>query len=128
MGLNRCDCLLCCWTFCQAQPCIKMIQTKTEAIDYPYPTTNTPSLTIHHTLIVCEAVRRVCPWYDERDAHENDWSDVSNQFSRKQLRNAMILVLRRQKPSTNALDGLDCMLEARWVEGCVVSLLRRTFF
>ena len=59
------------------------------------------------------------------------WSDVSYQFSRKQLRNATILVLRRQKLSTNALDGLylpceDCMLEARWVEGCAVSLSRRT--
>ena len=109
-----------------------MMQTKTEAIDYPYPTTNTPSLTIHHTLIVCEAVRRVCPWDDERDAKENDWSDASDQFSRKQLRNATILVLRRQKPSTNALDGLyllcvDRMLEACWVEGCAVSLSRHTF-
>ena len=40
-------------------------------------------------------------------------------------------LLRRQKPSTNALDGLylpcvDRMLEARWVEGCDESLPRRT--
>ena len=101
-----------------------MMQTNTEAIDCPYPTTNTPSLTIHYALIICEAVHRVCPWDDDRDAKEDDWSD---QFSRNQLRNAMILVLRRQKPSTNALDGLylpcvDHMLEACWVERCAVSL------
>ena len=63
----------------------------------------------------------MCPACDdERDAKEDDCdSDVSksDQFSRKQLRNATILVLRRQKPSTNALDGLylpcvDRMLEA----------------
>ena len=70
-----------------------------------------------------------CPWDDERDAKEDDWSDVPDKFSRKQLRNATILVLRRQKPSTNALGGLylqcvDHMLEARWVEGCAVPLPR----
>ena len=54
----------------------EMMQTNIEAIDCPYRTTNTPSFTIHHTLIVCEAVRRVCPWDDERDAEENDWSDA----------------------------------------------------
>ena len=99
-----------------------MMQTKTEAINCPYPTTNTPSLTIHHTLIVCEAVHCVCPWNDERDAKENNLSDGSDQFSQKQLWNAMILVLWRQKPLTNAQDGLylpcvDRMLEACWVEG-----------
>ena len=65
---------------------------------------------------------------------ENMIDDVfitSNQFSRKQLRNATILILRRQKPSTNALDGLylpcvDHMPEASWVEGCAESLPRRT--
>ena len=112
----------------------KFTKSNTQAIDYPYPTANTPPLTTHHTLIVCEALRYVCPCDDDRDAKEDDCnSDVStsDQFSRKQLRNAMILVLRRQKPSTNALDGLylscvDHMLEARCVEGCAVSLLRRT--
>ena len=54
-----------------------------------------------------------------------------DQFTQKPLRIAMILVLRRQKPLTNALDGLylpyvDCMLEARWVEGSAVSLSRGT--
>ena len=75
-------------------------------------------MTIHHALIVCKAVHRVCPWDDEMDAKENEWSDVSDQS-----RNVTILVLRRQKPLTIALDGLYfpcvyCMLEARWVEGC----------
>ena len=98
----------------------------------PYPTTNTPLLTTHHTLIVCEAVHCVCPCDDDRDAKENDCNDVprSDQSSRKQLRNATILVLRRQKPSTNALDGfylpcVDRMLDARWVEGRAASLPRR---
>ena len=70
---------------------------------------------------------------DDRDAKEGDCENVStsDQFSWKQLRNATIEVLRRQKPLTNALDGLylpcvDRMLEARWVEGCAVSLPRRT--
>ena len=80
--------------------------------------------------VVCEAVRRVCPWDDERNAKENNWSDAPGQFSRKQLRNATILVLRRQKPLTNALDGLylpfvDHMLEACWVQGCAVVSLSR---
>ena len=107
------------------------MQTNTEAFDYPYPTTNTSSLTIHHTLIVCEALRRMCPCDDDRDAKEDDWSDTSDQFIWKELQNATILVLRRQKPLTNVLDGLfmpyvDRMLEACWVEGCAVSLSRRT--
>ena len=95
-------------------------------------TTNTPPLTTHHALIVCEAVRYVCPCDDDRDAKEDDCDDVStsDQFSRIKLRNATIIVLRRQKPLGNALDGLlyfpcvDCMLEARWVEGCAESLPR----
>ena len=74
-----------------------MMQTNTTTTDYPYPTTNTPLLTTHHALIVCEAVHCVCPCDDDRDAKEDDCEDVStsDQFSRKQLRNATILVLRR---------------------------------
>ncbi len=75
----------------------------------------------------------MCPCDDDRDAKEGDCEDVtmSDQFSWKQLRNATILVLRRQKPSTNALDGLylpfvDRMLKARWVEGCDESVPRRS--
>ena len=110
-----------------------MMQTNIQTTDCPYPTTNTPLLTTHHALIVCEAVRRVCPCDDDRDAKDDDWSDVgtSDQFSSKQLRNATIVVLRRQKPLANALDGLHLpwtgrMLEARWIEGCAESLPRRT--
>ena len=42
------------------------------------------------------------------DAKEDDCEGVStsDQFSSKQLRNATKVVLRRQKPLTNALDGL----------------------
>ena len=106
-----------------------MTKSNTQTIDYLYPTTKTPPLTTHHARIVSKAVRCVCPCDDDRDAKEDDCEDVStsDQFSRKQLRNAMIVVLRRQKPSTNALDGLyllcvDRMLEARWVECCYESL------
>ena len=125
------------WTsspFWQHVDAPNMAKSNTQAINYPYPTTNTPPLTIHHTLIVCEAVRHGCPCDNDRNAKiDNCASDVSmsDQFSRKQLQNATIVVLRRQKPSTNALDRLylpcaDCMLEARWVEGCAGSLLRCT--
>ena len=90
-------------------------------MDYPYPTTNSPPLTTHHALIVCGALRRVFPCDDDRDAKEDDCNpdaSTTDQFRRKQLRNATILVLRRQKPSTNVLDGLhllcaDRMLDAR---------------
>ena len=111
-----------------------MTQSNTQTIDYPYPTTNTPPLTTHQALILCEALRRVCPCDDDKDAKIDDCdSDVStsDQFGWKQLQSATILVLRRQKPSTNALDGLylqcvGCMLDARWVEGCAESLPRHT--
>ena len=107
-----------------------MAKSNPQAIAYPHPTTNTPPLTIHHTIIVCEAVRHVCPYDDGRDDCDSDVS-TSDQFSWNQLRNAMIVVLRRQKPSTNALDGfylpcVDRMLEACWVEGCDESLPRHT--
>ena len=63
-----------------------MMQTNIQTTDHPYPTTNTPPLTTHHALIVCEAVRRVCPCDDDRDAKEDDCKDVPmpDQFSRKQ--------------------------------------------
>ena len=60
------------WQLTRSHARTKMTQSNPQAIDYLYPTTNTPSLTIHHALIVCEAVHRVCPWDDERDAKEND--------------------------------------------------------
>ena len=73
----------------------------------------------------------MCPCDDDRDAKEDDCnSDVSmsDQFRWKKLRNAMIFVPRRQKPLTNAMDGLyllyvDRMLEDCWVKGCDESLL-----
>ena len=82
-----------------------MTKSNPQAINYP----NTQPLAAQHALIVCEALRRVCPCDDDRDAKEDDCDSevsMSDQFSRKQLRNATIVVLRRQKPSTNALDGL----------------------
>ena len=110
-----------------------MMKSNTQTIDYLYATTNTPPLTTHHTLIVCKAVRRMCPCDDDRDAKEDDCENVStsDQFIWKQLHNATIVVLRRQKLLTNALDWLylpcaERMLEARWVEGCDESLLRCT--
>ena len=120
--------------FDSLQACTKMTQSNPQASDYPYQTINTPPLTTHLTLIVCGALHHVCPCDDDMDAKEDDCdSDVSmsDQFSWEQLRNATILVLRRQKSSTNALDRLylpcvDHMLEAHWVEGCDESLARCT--
>ena len=108
---------------------IVMIKTDPQDIDYPYPTTNTSPLITRHALIVCGVLRCVFPCDDDKNAKEDDCDNVF--VSRKQLPNATILVLRRQKPSTNALGGLyllcaDCVLEACWVEGCDVSLPRRT--
>ena len=66
-------------------------------------------------------LHRQCPCDDDGGVREDHCSpDVvftSDQFSRKQLRNAAILALKTQKPSTNALNGLhlpcvDRMLEA----------------
>ena len=126
-GLSSCLLVI----FWQHSDAPDMTKSNTQTIDYPYPTTNTPPLTTHHALVVSEALRCVCPFGDDRDAKENDWDDVSmsDKFSRKQLWNVAIVVLRRQKPSTNALDGLylpcvDSMLEACWVEGCDESLSR----
>ena len=57
-------------------------------------------------------------WWRASDAKEDNCdSDMStsDQFSWTQLRTSMILVLRRQTPSTNALDGLysSCVVETR---------------
>ena len=112
-----------------------MTTTDPQAINCPYPTTNMPPLTAHCALVVCGALRCGCPCDDDMDTKEDDCDSdrsKSDQFSRKQLRNATILVLKRQKPLTNALDGLyllcvDHMLVARWVEGCDESLPRHTY-
>ena len=53
-----------------------MAQINIQTISCLYPTTNTPSLTTHHTLIVCEALRYVCPCDDDRDAKEDDCDDL----------------------------------------------------
>ena len=88
-----------------------------------------------HIVCRCEAVRRVlvCPWDDE-GGMQRKMIGLTRQtnLEGKRLRNATIVVLRRQKPLTNALDGLympcvDRMLEARCLEGCDESLLRCTY-
>ena len=61
-----------------------MTQTNPQALDYPYPTTNTPPVTTYHALIVCGALRRVCPCDDDRDTKEDDRDDTfltPDQFS-----------------------------------------------
>ena len=103
--------------------CVDMVHQDN---DSPYPTTNTPPLTTHHALNVCGALRRVCSCDDDRNGKEDDCApdmvSTSDQFSWKKWRKAMILALKRQKPLTNALDGLylscaDRILQVRWVEG-----------
>ena len=42
------------------------------ANDSPYPTTNSPPLTTHPALVVCEALRCRCPCDDVRDGKEDD--------------------------------------------------------
>ena len=71
-------------TFLQHADAPEMAKSNPQAMDYPYPTTNTSPLTTYHALVVCEALRRVCPCDDDRDAKEDDCdSDVltSDQFS-----------------------------------------------
>ena len=67
--------------------CYGFITTDPQAIDYPYPTTNTPPLTTHHALIICGSLRRVCPCDDYRDAKEDDCDPnvfvMLDQFSKK---------------------------------------------
>ena len=63
----------------------------------------------------------MCPCDDDRDAKKDDcYSDVLtlDQFSRFQLQNATIVVLRRQKSSTNALDGLYLPWMDHTLEAC----------
>ena len=38
----------------------------------PYPFANTPPLTTHFDLNVCDELRRQCPWDDDRDGKEDD--------------------------------------------------------
>ena len=57
----------------------KLMQTNTQAMDYPYPNTNTPSLTIHHALLFCEALCRMCPCDDNRKANQDDCDYKSRQ-------------------------------------------------
>ena len=63
-----------CNFFDSAHERIDMITTDPLAIDYPYPTTNIPPLITHHAFNVCEALRRVCPCDDARDAKEDDYN------------------------------------------------------
>ena len=108
--------------------CVDMVH---HANDSPYPTTNTPLLTTHFVLIVCGALRHQYLCDDDSDRKEYNCAfDVAytlDQFSWKQRRKAMILALRRQKPLTNALDGLYlpcavCKLRVLWDESCAESL------
>ena len=74
------------------------------------PTTNTSPLTTHLALNVCGALRHQCSFDDDKDGKEDDCAPdavfTSDQFSWKQWRKATILALKRQKPLTNALDGM----------------------
>jgi len=109
-------------------PTNSMPATAVLSTAHTYSTSNTPPLTTHLALNVCEALRRQCPCDEYRDEKRSDWiHDVvyiytSDQFHRKQLSRAMTCWLRRQRPWNNALGGLylpclNRMLGCRWVDG-----------
>ena len=108
-----------------------MSPTAAHPTAHTYSTSNTPPLTTHLALNVCEALRGQCPCDEYRDETRNDWffhvctSYTSDQFRRKQLHRAT--TVRRQRPWTNALGGLHLpclnrMLGCRWVDGRAVAL------
>ena len=75
--------------------------------DVSYPATNSPPSTTHLALNVCEALH--CPSLRKgRDVKDKDrrMSQIYNFFSGKQLTSVMWLELRKQKPLSDALDGL----------------------
>ena len=116
------------WSGCSHQ---NMPPTAAHPTAHTYSTSNTPPLTTHLALNVCEALRGQCPCDEYRDETRNDWffhvctSYTSDQFRRKQLHRAT--TVRRQRPWTNALGGLylpclNRMLGCRWVDGRAVAL------
>ena len=80
--------------------------------DGPYPTTNSPPLTTHLALNVCEAYRRssLC---EARDVKYEDMqvSRTPGLFSGKQLTAVMCLELKKKKPLSDALDRLCSLCE-----------------
>ena len=99
--------------------------------DGPYPTTNSPPPTTHLVLNACEALRRpsLCEARDVRDKGELVHFSYSL-FSGKQLPAVMCLELRKQKPLSNALNGLyllceEHILQTQWKEGHVDPLSRQ---
>ena len=101
-------------------------------IDVPYLTTNSPPPpTIHLALNVCEALRRpsLCEAGDVKDEDKLVHLEFGL-FSGKQLRAVMCLELRKQKPLSNALDGLyllceEHMLRTQWKGGYDGTLSRQ---
>ena len=114
--------------------CTWLSTTDPQTVDYPYPTTNTPPLTTHPPslfVVHCVACVHVMMIGMQRKMIGTLKFPRQTNLAGNSYTIATILVLRRQKPLTNALDGLYllCMnriLEARWVGGCGVSLPRRT--
>jgi len=107
-------------------PTNSMPATAVLSTAHTYSTSNTPPLTTHLALNVCEALRRQCPCDEYRDAKGRDCVfdlafAASDQFSRKQLHRATTCFLRRQRPWTSALGGsylpcLNCMLGCWGIE------------
>ena len=101
-------------------------------INVTYLTTNSPlTLTTHLALNFCEALRRpsLCEAGEVKD--EDRLVHLGfGLFSGKQLPAALCLELRKQKPLSNALDGLyllckEHMLWAQWKGGHVGTLWRQ---
>ena len=105
-----------------------MPDTAAQPTAHTYSTSNTPPLTTHLALNVCEALRGQCPCDEYRDDTRNDrFSHVStcsrctsDRFSQRPLHRATNVW--SQRPWTNALGGLylSClnrMLGRRWIDG-----------
>ena len=92
---------------------------------------NSPPATTHLALNACEALRRpsLCKARDVKDEDRQvPW--IPGLFSGKQLTEVMCLELRKQKPLSDALDGLYLlcekhMLRTRWEGGHAGTLWRQ---
>ena len=102
-----------------------MSATTAQPIAHTYSTSNTPPLTTHLALNVCEALRGQCPCDEYRDEMRHVWCHVFTLLNvRPNLPETVTQSndVWKQRPWTNALGGLymSClnrMLGRRWIDG-----------